>query len=258
MNKQENKIINEWLKENQNNMLFFDRETENRISLEQFQKQHNLIADELEVGKWYRNRFNENTILFIKDKTSRGYDVYGLTDNNDWINAEYPIHEYNMKEAPESYVIERLTWYAEKVMKYNHEEPNYKCLEDQSGTFDGVFKEYFIADDGDFCANFNWFYNVLMKDGEWTKTFEVEQPKEPFNHNVIEKIRHSKSDAEARRIIREAVTNPIIEQPQGYTECFLEEKVTVDEYFDFVKKLPQTQPITIKIPKGVDYKIELI
>jgi hypothetical protein len=37
-----------------------------------------------------------------------------------------------------------------------------------------------------------------------------------------------------------------------------EEKVTVDEYFDFVKKLPQTQPITIKIPKGVDYKIEYI
>ena len=313
MKKQEKQLINEWLKK------FILDKPYGMLSgtwFEQFQKQHNLIDNELEVGKFYKNKFNENTILFIKAKTSREYEVYGLTDNNEWINSNYLIHEFNMEEAPESYVIERLKWYAENVMKYNHEKPNYKCLFAPKVTEMGNVLEYYLDEYGKFWVRFDnkEDYNLLMKDGIWAETFEVEDKNEDdFDKELFEQPNKpaykSKGGEHGKKIIDKLVELKGInrydchgkdkdwfyflnqdgeidthyELPQGYTECFLEEEKELcfdkkldSEVAEFLEEFSKisgkvkptkqrlfennenAQTITIKLPKGVEYKIEVV
>jgi hypothetical protein len=285
--KQEKQLINEWLEENQNDILFFDRETEYRISLEQFQKQHNLIDDELEVGKWYTNK--EKTILI--NITSFGFDG-GVANGYGFMGAVWSkniSHQHNntLIESPESYVIERLTWYAEEVMKYNHEKPNYKCLYEPKDTTSGNVKSYELNYNGDLRIVIGNHANIVMKKGVWAETFEVEE-EEKTSIEILQKAQKelnqmsnedepiellkpaykSKGGEHGKRIIDKLVDLGGVNRfachgkdkdwfyfinehgeidlhyklPQGYTECYLEEEVD--------------NTITIKIPKGLDYKIE--
>jgi hypothetical protein len=258
--KQEKQLINEHLK-----MFVLDRPCGmlSATWLEQFQKQHNLIDDELEVGKWYRHKNRFNSLYFLYKKDGFGFESYGIHLHNEWLpNVWHRDDNENLLEVPESYVIERLTWYAEQVMKYNHEKPNYKCLilPDESEVLNGNLR-YFIDNDG-FCIQdiSNFATNCLMKDGVWAETFEVEQPIKPaykskggeHGKRVIEKlvelggVKYQSSGCFERAYYYIDSDNTIVYSyhlPQGYTECFLDE---------------QPQTITIKIPKGLDYKIEVI
>jgi len=292
--KQEKQLINEWLA-NYIECQSFSSEANKTKVLKEFQKQHNLIDDELEVGKWYKNKILDGTLYFIHTKNDLGVFYYGINHKGEWSNEFLPKENFDwLIEVKESYVIERLTWYAEQVMKYNHEKPNYKCL------CDGKLGEklhnlkYYI-DGNEFWVEdvINDEGSCLMKDGVWATTFEVEEKKyctcgnkslfvllssppkcydckKPFtsvSYQPIKPAYKSKGGEHGKRIIerlvelggnntyycfsgnskcyyfigRDGSMDLSKDLPQGYTECFLEE---------------QTQTITIKIPKGVDYKIE--
>jgi hypothetical protein len=213
--KQEKQLINEWL----NKLVDYQSTTLNMVreDLKDFQKQHNLIDDELKVGKWYTDK--ENTILI--NITSFGYDGgvangYGFTGNT-WSTIINHQHHSKLELAPESYVIERFKWYAEQVMKYNHEKPNYKCLSVPNKTIS--FKDSVVYDlwgDGYFRVG-DGYMNIIMQNGVWAETFEVEE-----------------------------------KEFKSFTAAA--------DYYNFINKdkNDENQTITIKIPKGVDYKIEVI
>ena len=198
MNKQEKQLINEWLKLFVKKILIKPCGLPYSEYLEQFQKQHNLIDDELEVGKWYKYKKIENTLYFTTKEVVGGFNAYGINIKGKWIRTIWFEKDADYLEpAPKSYVIERLTWYAEEVMKYNHEKPNYKCLYEPKDTTSGNVKSYELNYNGDLRIVIGNHANIVMKKGVWAETFEVEEE-------------------ETKEVI------------------------------------------TIKIPKGVDYKIEVI
>lgn len=240
--KEQKQLINEWL-EKYNETIF--TKYENKRNLTEFQKQHNLIKDELEVGKWYLDSKKENTLYFIYKKDSDGFNSFGIHLHNKWLPNIWHRKNYEyLVEATYSYVIECLTWYSENVMKYNHEKPNYKCLFDKDETIPQRGELTYCLEDGEFyissshCA----YRNCLMKDGKWSETFEVEQPIKPtykskggeHGKRIIDKLvelggintwkREGKNVNEYYFIDSHGEIDLEINIPQGYTECFLEEE----------------------------------
>ena len=240
MKKQEKQLINEWLDKLYDELLT-DRGFSNDFEL--FKKKHNLIDDELEVGKWYKNKILNGTVYFIHAQTDLGVSYYGLNHKGEWSNEFLPKENFDwLIEVEESYVIERLTWYAEQVMKYNHEKPNYKCLYRPTLTKIGNITCYELDTNNEFWVKIGDNYNLLMSKGVWATTFEVEKP--------IKAAYKSKGGEHGKRIIDKLVELGGINEydligiptlyyytnnygyvysskklPQGYTECFLEEEV---------------------------------
>jgi len=295
--KEQKQLINEWIEK----FIRFYTSTPNLMlnQLEDFKKQHNLIDEELEVGKWYKGKYSISR-CFIKGKKGDNYICFGMYSNGDWFN-DLELTHFGLELTNEQDILTRLTWYAENVMKYNHEKPNYKCLKNRYETYKGDKFSYEILDDK-FIVRFGDNANVLLKNGVWAETFEVEE-KEKTSIEILQKAQEelnqmsnedvqriskekgivipdepiellkpaykSKGGEHGKRVIEKLVElggktifnwtgkneeyyyfiddNCLIKclstLPQGYTECFLEE---------------ENQTITIKIPKGLDYKIEVI
>jgi len=142
-------------------------------NLNKEQKQHNLIDDELEVGKFYRTVGNDKSLFFITctDVDNEVYNAYGFMDNGDWSNLiALEFNEVNELEiASEMYAIKLLKWYAENVMKYNHEEPNYKCLYGGEEFTNSINPKNYSIRNNNFFVSDGFGENCLMADGDWTK-----------------------------------------------------------------------------------------
>ena len=138
--------------------------------VDQFIKDNNLKPS-IECGKVYKD-VNSSYMVYVNSYDNGFYEVWGFSSNNKWFKEESTLHPKGLTEATKQEWQSRLEQYAE-TLGYNHEEPNYKCLERPNKTYKGRVEEYYIDSDG-FGVDFIEKYcsNVLMKNGVWAKTFE--------------------------------------------------------------------------------------
>lgn len=134
--------------------------------VDQFIKDNNLKPS-IEVGKVYK-REGTNVLIFVTDADK--HLGYGFNGNGMWIeNGKWGFE--SLTEATEQEWQSRLEQYAE-TLGYNHEEPNYECMECPNKTHKGKVNTYCTQEDGFGVIILGGLFNRLMKNGVWAKTFE--------------------------------------------------------------------------------------
>lgn len=134
--------------------------------VDQFIKDNNLKPS-IEVGKVYK-REGTNVLIFVTDADK--HLGYGFNGNGMWIeNGKWGFE--SLTEATEQEWQSRLEQYAE-TLGYNHEEPNYKCMEYPDTTFKGKVNMYYVEHNGFGVSFLGGDCNKLMLNGVWAKTFE--------------------------------------------------------------------------------------
>lgn len=141
------------------------------VQIDNFIKDNNLKPI-IEVGKYYKVN-GEQTLFYVAEINDKSlYKIWGFSRNGFWQLIENcDIHSEHCEEATKQEWQSRLEQYAE-TLGYNHEEPNYKCLYEETNTKNGIVESYFIDSRGFGVRLGLDYYNILMKNGVWAKTFE--------------------------------------------------------------------------------------